>query len=543
VSLSEIFLTFFIVILASLLQGPPAGGCTVQVPANPTATASALNVPMSGTSSAVWAKSRAAGAKNGQLPPFAEVLTGHSVSPEVDSEIGKDADGKPGATDEKDAAAMVSEMPAPELKSSDRRYALFSPHSGEVQDAIHSQGDAHQESSVSAKSGAKTGRHHAMSGPTLKAPDKKLHAAVKDASSPVLPTPVPPVAVQATSKASLEQESRTPLRLSLPSNAAAIQQPVSSLQVQKDEHAHASGSSIESSAVATPEKVSSPVTDSTKIPAPSQIASSEVQTQSLADAQSSHLEGLFSAQQSSYERKMSFLSVPKNGVDGTALPVDVTAQGEGPRVAVPAISKTKTLEKASNTVTPRSVPAAEASSTQPVRTGNDMPMIAASSRSAEIAGSIEKQPTAALDINTFQRLDSGQVPSTLLHSSAHQIAVGIQDPSLGWLEVQTQSSAGHVNATLTAATAEAHASLAVQAPAITQYLADRNVPIQSLNVHTQADMQGGTSGGGQSQPGPENTRQQQMPERGGIVETGRPAVLSETNTRRIDSASYISIRA
>jgi flagellar hook-length control protein FliK len=97
--------------------------------------------------------------------------------------------------------------------------------------------------------------------------------------------------------------------------------------------------------------------------------------------------------------------------------------------------------------------------------------------------------------STFQRLDSGEAPATLLHASAREVAVGVRDPSLGWVEIQTQSSGGHVSASLTAASAEAHASLTIAAPAISQYLQDRNVHIHNLDV----SMQSGPESGGRQQ--------------------------------------------
>jgi len=119
-----------------------------------------------------------------------------------------------------------------------------------------------------------------------------------------------------------------------------------------------------------------------------------------------------------------------------------------------------------------------------------------------VTGDLSAKPANALtEASAFQRLDAGEYPATLLNSSPHQVAVGVHDPSLGWVEVQTQSSAGHISATLTTASLEAHASLAVQAPSITQYLADRNVSVLSVNVHTQMGAQNGGPGGGQPQSG------------------------------------------
>ena len=117
----------------------------------------------------------------------------------------------------------------------------------------------------------------------------------------------------------------------------------------------------------------------------------------------------------------------------------------------------------------------------------------------------------------------GDAP-TLLHSSAHQIPVGVHDPALGWLEVQTQSSAGHISATLTAASTDAHANLTAAMPAITQFLADRNVPLHSLNV----DTQGSAAGGGQSQQPGSGQPQQELARPSGHVPQSGAQLLRDT---------------
>ena len=147
------------------------------------------------------------------------------------------------------------------------------------------------------------------------------------------------------------------------------------------------------------------------------------------------------------------------------------------------------------------------------------------------------------DASPFQRLDSGETAPTLLHSSAHQIAVGVHDPALGWLEVQTQSSAGHISATLTAASTDAHANLTAAMPAITQFLADRNVPLHSLNV----DTQGSAAGGGQSQqPGSGHPQQELARQNGQISQSGAQPLrgtAQDMSTTETVSASRISVRA
>jgi hypothetical protein len=154
-----------------------------------------------------------------------------------------------------------------------------------------------------------------------------------------------------------------------------------------------------------------------------------------------------------------------------------------------------------------------------------------------------KKDFPLLDATPFQRLDSGEAPATLLHSSAHQIAVGVHDPSLGWLEVQTQSTAGHISATLSTASTDAHANLAAEMPAITQYLADRNVSLHSLSV----DTQGSAAGGGQSQQSSSGDAQQGTARHIEIVSSdggqSLPGGAQDSSVIETVSSSRISVRA
>ncbi|HTZ90401.1 MAG TPA: hypothetical protein VMA71_08670 [Alloacidobacterium sp.] len=187
-----------------------------------------------------------------------------------------------------------------------------------------------------------------------------------------------------------------------------------------------------------------------------------------------------------------------------------------------------------------------APSTDQTRTDIGVVGIASVQRPAEAGALSARQGSAQLDTNAFQHLDAAEAPASLLHSSPHQIAVGLRDPSLGWVEVQTASSAGHVSATLTASSAAAHASLSVQASAITQYLTDRNVSVHSLHVNTQGEAQGGFGGGGQSQPGSNADHQQISGQQSVGADSSSHAAKSETTDEGdplAHSASYISVRA
>jgi Flagellar hook-length control protein FliK len=98
--------------------------------------------------------------------------------------------------------------------------------------------------------------------------------------------------------------------------------------------------------------------------------------------------------------------------------------------------------------------------------------------------------------NPFAKLD--QDPNSdaiVLHSTAQRITVGVPHPSLGWVEINTQSAGDRIAATLVSASTQTHQHLAEQLPSLTQYLADREVKVSSLAVHQES---AGSDGGGSS---------------------------------------------
>ena len=244
-------------------------------------------------------------------------------------------------------------------------------------------------------------------------------------------------------------------------------------------------------------------------------------------------------QKFSGEAKPASLAPAVDEIGAGAAPVVSRAAGEVTVVQAPA-SKSKMQQKAdgnAGSFSVNSVPAASPRS-------NPCAAFAEFSPRANDAGSASAgKNTVPSDASPFQRLDSGEAPATLLHSSAHQIAVGVHDPALGWLEVQTQSSAGHISATLTAASTDAHANLTAAMPAITQFLADRNVPLHSLNV----DTQGSAAGGGQSQqPGSGQPQQELARQSGHVPQSGAQPLrgtAQDVSTTETINASRISVRA
>gem|GEM_PF-4875283 len=142
--------------------------------------------------------------------------------------------------------------------------------------------------------------------------------------------------------------------------------------------------------------------------------------------------------------------------------------------------------------------------------------------------------------NPFQRMDASAPQATLLKSKPQQVAVGVRDPSLGWIEIQTQSTAGHISALLSTSSTEAHAALTAEAPALTQFMAEQNIQVYTVTV----DMQGGGVYSGQSQGGADHPPQQPLvqPSISAATHPVQPSV-SEEESIYPGHSSHISVRA
>lgn len=172
-------------------------------------------------------------------------------------------------------------------------------------------------------------------------------------------------------------------------------------------------------------------------------------------------------------------------------------------------------------------------------------------------------PAANAAPNLYDKIDQGITP-LVLHSGPQHVAVGIRDPSLGWVEIKTQSMAGRVDATLVTSSLQTHASLASQLPAMTQYLEQRDVRVGTLAVHHEMPNAGagssqntgtgngsGQAGAGNSGTGPDSNHRgsgsQGTVDRYTGVSPGIersfavPAAAEENIALR--SVSYISVRA
>lgn len=105
--------------------------------------------------------------------------------------------------------------------------------------------------------------------------------------------------------------------------------------------------------------------------------------------------------------------------------------------------------------------------------------------------------------DAFAALDSGPAAErgVLLQASPHQVAVGVTDPTLGWVEVRAERTAGQVTAALAANSAASHAALTAVLPSMASYLQERHAGVQQVHVET-TFANGQTGTGSQGQPSP-----------------------------------------
>lgn len=109
------------------------------------------------------------------------------------------------------------------------------------------------------------------------------------------------------------------------------------------------------------------------------------------------------------------------------------------------------------------------------------------------AGSTAPRATTADAFTALDSAASGE-RGVLLHAAPHLVAVGVSDPSLGWVEVRAERVSGQIAAALTTTTAASHAALTSVLPTMTTYLQDHHAGIQQ--VHVESSLAGGQAGAG-----------------------------------------------
>ncbi len=113
--------------------------------------------------------------------------------------------------------------------------------------------------------------------------------------------------------------------------------------------------------------------------------------------------------------------------------------------------------------------------------------------SASTTASTASRASAA---DAFTALDSAAAGErgVLLHAAPHQVAVGVSDPSLGWLEVRAERVSGQIAAALTTNSTASHAALTSVLPTMATYLQEHHAGVQQ--VHVESSLTGGQAGTG-----------------------------------------------
>jgi hypothetical protein len=134
----------------------------------------------------------------------------------------------------------------------------------------------------------------------------------------------------------------------------------------------------------------------------------------------------------------------------------------------------------------------------------------------------------------FERMDVAAAPR-VLESTPHRLAVGVENTGLGWVEIRTSSTAGHVSATLASGTAESHHAIASQLPEVREFLAGEQVRVDNLGSERYFSSSGGRGGSTAEQGGGGGERGSGSPER------DPPAALRSQESDG-DGLSIISVR-
>lgn len=226
--------------------------------------------------------------------------------------------------------------------------------------------------------------------------------------------------------------------------------------------------------------------------------------------------------------------------------------GKGPNGPADGHSKSTSVEAAAAAPAATGTPAMGNMTAS--HTGTPAAIGIAPSNGPSNAGDGRPSLTSSTLFAAMDRADTG-ANRVLLHAAPNQVAVGVSDPGLGWIEVRAERVAGQVTAALTANSTTSHAELNSVLPAMSSYLHDQRQAVQQIHVETgfagQNPSGAQTGSGGQQHPG------SRTPERlDGLTgigagerlasasgsQRGRPVV--ETNPRRSTAEGHqFSVRA
>jgi len=140
----------------------------------------------------------------------------------------------------------------------------------------------------------------------------------------------------------------------------------------------------------------------------------------------------------------------------------------------------------------------------------------------------------AMAHNAFERMDAAPAPQVLT-SGPQRLAVGVRDAGLGWVEVRTHTAAGQISAVVATNSAEAHAAVSAQLPAMREYLAAQHVRVDTLGT------QQFTSSSGQEDSSRGNHRGDRTVAREPSQSTGTDMQMAIPEAEE-ETLSYISVR-
>ena len=139
----------------------------------------------------------------------------------------------------------------------------------------------------------------------------------------------------------------------------------------------------------------------------------------------------------------------------------------------------------------------------------------------------------------------------LLHAAPHQVAVGVSDPSLGWVEVRAERVSGQIAAALTTNSAASHAALTSVLPTMATYLQEHQAGVHQ--VHVETSLAGGQAGTGSQGQAPSQNQARTAPDNLSVANTatnswnaapvGIAAVATGQRNNFIHEGHHFSIRA
>jgi hypothetical protein len=177
------------------------------------------------------------------------------------------------------------------------------------------------------------------------------------------------------------------------------------------------------------------------------------------------------------------------GPAATTAKADVPRRGSG---AAPAASSTQAVAQKIHASQNRPALQAAPSFTQPQVSGQsgdpsslvrNPDLLSGEQNSTEARSGSRAASDASAASETFAAIDNAaRDASSWTHLGPHRAEAGIQDPTLGWIGVRADGSAGQVHATLMPGSGDAAEALSGHMAGLNTYLADAHISLQSLHI-------------------------------------------------------------